>query len=95
MQPSRYDVHDEDNVPIFKVDDHIGVTIAGLTADGRVFSRYMRSESVNHSFTYEPPLPVGRLVVKSGKGEDHPTLPHLLFTRLAHVSLVKVLHVPS
>ncbi|KAG2250267.1 hypothetical protein Bca4012_097660 [Brassica carinata] len=24
----------------------------------------MRSESVNHSFTYEPPLPVGRLVVK-------------------------------
>ncbi|CAN6927256.1 unnamed protein product, partial [Brassica oleracea var. botrytis] len=54
----------EDNVPIFKVDDHIGVTIAGLTADGRVFSRYMRSESVNHSFTYEPPLPVGRLVVK-------------------------------
>ncbi|KAL8171979.1 hypothetical protein V2J09_023783 [Rumex salicifolius] len=49
---------------IFKVDDHIGVAIAGLTADGRVLSRYMRSESINYSFTYEAPLPVGRLVVQ-------------------------------
>ncbi|KAJ4901843.1 Proteasome subunit alpha type-1-B [Raphanus sativus] len=48
---------------IFKVDDHIGVAIAGLTADGRVLSRYMRWEAINHSFTYESPLPVGRLVV--------------------------------
>lgn len=49
---------------IFKVDDHIGVAIAGLTADGRVLSRYMRSECINYSFTYESALPVGRLVVQ-------------------------------
>ncbi|CAL0323818.1 unnamed protein product [Lupinus luteus] len=49
---------------IFKVDDHIGVAIAGLTADGRVLSRYMRSECINYSYTYESPLPVGRLVVQ-------------------------------
>ncbi|KAF8405252.1 hypothetical protein HHK36_010153 [Tetracentron sinense] len=49
---------------IFKVDDHIGVAISGLTADGRVISRYLRSECINHSFTYESPLPVGRLVVQ-------------------------------
>ncbi|KAJ4965811.1 hypothetical protein NE237_017660 [Protea cynaroides] len=49
---------------IFKVDDHIGVAIAGLTADGRVLSRYLRSECINYSFTYESPLPVGRLVVQ-------------------------------
>uniref|UniRef100_A0A7N0TXR4 Proteasome subunit alpha type n=1 Tax=Kalanchoe fedtschenkoi TaxID=63787 RepID=A0A7N0TXR4_KALFE len=49
---------------IFKVDDHIGVAIAGLTADGRVLSRYMRSECTNYKFTYESPLPVGRLVVQ-------------------------------
>ncbi|XP_057837596.2 proteasome subunit alpha type-1-B [Cryptomeria japonica] len=49
---------------IFKVDDHIGVAIAGLTADGRVLSRYMRSECINYSFLYESPLPVGRLVVQ-------------------------------
>ncbi|XP_057468859.1 proteasome subunit alpha type-1-A-like [Actinidia eriantha] len=49
---------------IFKVDHHIGVAIAGLTADGRVLSRYMRSECINYSYTYESPLPVGRLVVQ-------------------------------
>uniref|UniRef100_A0A0D6R9A0 Proteasome subunit alpha type n=1 Tax=Araucaria cunninghamii TaxID=56994 RepID=A0A0D6R9A0_ARACU len=49
---------------LFKVDDHIGVAIAGLTADGRVLSRYMRSECINYSFLYESPLPVGRLVVQ-------------------------------
>ncbi|KAL8098500.1 proteasome subunit alpha type-1-B-like [Apium graveolens] len=49
---------------IFKADDHIGVAIAGLTADGRVLSRYMRSECINFSYSYESPLPVGRLVVQ-------------------------------
>jgi len=47
---------------IFKIDDHLGIAIAGLTADGRVLSRYMRSECLNHSYVYEQPLPVGRLV---------------------------------
>lgn len=49
---------------LFKVDDHIGIAMAGLTADGRVLSRYMRSECINHNFIYESPLPVGRLVVQ-------------------------------
>ncbi|KAJ6849533.1 proteasome subunit alpha type-1-A-like [Iris pallida] len=49
---------------IFKVDDHIGVAIAGLTADGRVLSRYLRSECINHRFIYEIDLLVGRLVVQ-------------------------------
>eukprot|EP00245_Coleochaete_scutata_P001381 TRINITY_DN1168_c0_g1_i1.p1 TRINITY_DN1168_c0_g1~~TRINITY_DN1168_c0_g1_i1.p1 ORF type:complete len:285 (-),score=63.94 TRINITY_DN1168_c0_g1_i1:393-1247(-) len=47
---------------VFKVDDHMGIAIAGLTADGRMLSRYMRSECINHRFTFEAPLPVGRLV---------------------------------
>ncbi|KAL9274013.1 Proteasome subunit alpha type-1-A-like protein [Drosera capensis] len=49
---------------IFKVDDHIGVAIAGLTADGRVLSKYMRNECINYGFGYEGKLPVGRLVVQ-------------------------------
>ncbi|XP_073052908.1 proteasome subunit alpha type-1-B-like [Primulina eburnea] len=49
---------------IFKADDHIGVAIAGLTADGRVLCRYMRNECINYSYTYESQLPVGRLVVQ-------------------------------
>jgi Proteasome subunit/Proteasome subunit A N-terminal signature len=86
---------------VFRADDHVGVAIAGLTADGRVLSRYLlsllssfyiqshpsirldyiilyyilflpfifvfrrflRNECINHSFVYESPLPVGRLVV--------------------------------
>ncbi|KAG1366283.1 proteasome subunit alpha type-1 [Cocos nucifera] len=48
---------------VFKMDDHIGVAIAGLTADGRVLSRFLRSECINHAFVYESPLPVSRLVV--------------------------------
>lgn len=49
---------------IFKVDGHIGVAIVGLTVDGGVLSRYMLMECINHSYTYESPLPVGRLVVQ-------------------------------
>jgi len=48
---------------IFKIDDHCGVAIAGLTADGRVLSRYMRNECLNHRFVFERALPINRLVV--------------------------------
>lgn len=40
----------------------MGVAIAGLTADGRILSRYMRNECINHRFVYESALPVSRLV---------------------------------
>jgi len=49
---------------VFKIDEHVGIAIAGLTADGRVLSRYMRQECMNHSFVYEDAHPVGRLVEK-------------------------------
>jgi len=47
---------------IFKIDDHVGIAIAGLTADARVLSKYMRSECLNHKFVFEAPLPTQRLV---------------------------------
>lgn len=47
---------------LFKIDDHIGIAISGLTADGRILCRYMRNECINHRFVYESPLPAGRLV---------------------------------
>ncbi|KAL5185716.1 Proteasome subunit alpha type-1-A [Glycine soja] len=64
---------------IFKVDNHIGVAIAGLTADGRVLSRYMRSECINYNYTYESPLPVGRLVVQLADKAQVTALPSLLY----------------
>ena len=33
---------------IFKIDDHLGIAISGLTADGRILCRYMRGECLNH-----------------------------------------------
>ena len=47
---------------IFKIDGHMGIAIAGLTADARVLCKYMRTECLNHTFVYDSPLPVGRLV---------------------------------
>lgn len=35
---------------MFKVDDHMGIAIAGLTADGRVLCKYMRNECINHRY---------------------------------------------
>mmetsp|Transcript_43736 Transcript_43736/g.52901 ORF Transcript_43736/g.52901 Transcript_43736/m.52901 type:complete len:269 (+) Transcript_43736:234-1040(+) len=49
---------------LFKIDDHMGIAIAGLTADGRQLSRYMRSECINHRFTFDSPMSVGRLVTQ-------------------------------
>lgn len=49
---------------VFKVDDHIGVAVAGLTADGRVLLKYMRNEAMNHSYVYDTPMQVGRLATK-------------------------------
>ena len=46
---------------IFPIDDHIGISIAGLTADARILSRFMRNECANNKYMYESPLPVNRL----------------------------------
>eukprot|EP01105_Mastigella_eilhardi_P007045 TRINITY_DN18513_c0_g1_i1.p1 TRINITY_DN18513_c0_g1~~TRINITY_DN18513_c0_g1_i1.p1 ORF type:complete len:255 (-),score=77.72 TRINITY_DN18513_c0_g1_i1:57-722(-) len=47
---------------IFKIDNHVGVAISGLCADARVISKFMRQECLNHTFVYDSPLPVERLV---------------------------------
>merc|ERR1712217_461638 len=47
---------------IFKIDDHMCIGIAGLTADARVLAEYMRNECLNHRYIYDAPMNVGRLV---------------------------------
>lgn len=47
---------------MFKVDDNIGMGIAGLTADARVLCKYMRNECLNHRYVYESEHPLNRLV---------------------------------
>ncbi|KAK7311970.1 hypothetical protein RJT34_10478 [Clitoria ternatea] len=69
---------------VFKVDDL--VAIAGLTADGRVLSRYCRVHiGINYSYTYESPLLVGRLVVQLVDKAQVEFIICLLLTLLGHI----------
>jgi 20S proteasome subunit alpha 6 len=48
---------------IIKIDDHMGIGMAGLTADGRSLVKYMRDEALNHKYVYGTPIQGNRLVV--------------------------------
>lgn len=59
---------------LFKVDHHCGIGIAGLTADARVLSEYMRSECLHHKYVFDEPMPIGRLVAQIGDKAQQKTL---------------------
>lgn len=42
---------------VFKVDDHLGIAMSGVTADGRILVRYMRTECINHRYESLRTLP--------------------------------------
>lgn len=46
----------------FVIDDHIGISISGLTSDARYLCKYMRTEAINHRFVYDTPLQTSHLV---------------------------------
>jgi len=49
---------------LLEIDDHIGVGIAGLTADARSIAKWMRNECLNHKYVYGAPISGGRLVTE-------------------------------
>jgi len=49
---------------ILEIDDHIGIGIAGLTADARSIAKWMRNECLNHKYVYGTPISSGRLVAE-------------------------------
>jgi len=51
---------------VMPIDTHVGVSIAGLTADARILSRWMRSECLNARYSTDRPLPVSRLISELG-----------------------------
>ncbi|XP_060519583.1 proteasome subunit alpha type-1 [Cylas formicarius] len=51
---------------IINIDDHIGITISGLTADARILSRYMRTECLNYKYSHDTYLPLNRLISMLG-----------------------------
>jgi len=48
---------------IQKIDNHMGVAMSGLTADGRSLVKYMRTEALNHKYVYGTPMQANRIVV--------------------------------
>merc|ERR1719312_1610030 len=51
---------------ILPIDDHVGISIAGLTADARSISRWMRAECLNSRYSHDTPLPVSRIIADFG-----------------------------
>lgn len=47
---------------IINIDDHIGITISGLTADARILSRFMRNECLNYKYSLDTYIPLNRLI---------------------------------
>ncbi|KIK99693.1 hypothetical protein PAXRUDRAFT_822463 [Paxillus rubicundulus Ve08.2h10] len=47
---------------MFRIDDHVGIAIAGLTSDARVLSNFMRQQALSDRMVFNRPTPVNRLV---------------------------------
>jgi len=62
--------HQKKMIPI---DKHIVISIAGLTADARSLSKFMRIECGNNQITKNAPMEVGRLMTLMGNKMQVPT----------------------
>ena len=49
---------------LFKVSNHIGIGIAGLTPDGRLIYQYMKNQCLNYNYTFNADYPIEKLVNK-------------------------------
>lgn len=58
---------------LIRIDDHIGIAIAGLTSDARVLSNFMRQQAMTERMLHARPIPVNRVV--GSIADRRPTLP--------------------
>ncbi|CAD7683187.1 unnamed protein product [Nyctereutes procyonoides] len=58
---------------ILHVDNHIGISIAGLNADARLLCNFMHQECLDSRFVFDRPLAVSRLVSLIGNKTQIPT----------------------
>lgn len=66
MKKSPHDLasHQE---KVFDIDHHMGIAIAGLTADARYLCKFMRTECLNYWYTHGSHHPTERLINKIAK----------------------------
>ena len=63
---------------LFKVSNHIGIGICGLTPDGRLLYQYMKNQCLNYNYTFNSDFPIEKLVnqiaeksqLKTQRGEN-------------------------
>lgn len=58
---------------IHPIDDHVGIAIAGLASDGRLLSKFMRTECLHHKYSYSEQLLVSKLVDSVGNKMQYQT----------------------
>eukprot|EP00696_Hemimastix_kukwesjijk_P007182 gnl/Hemi2/19113_TR6339_c0_g3_i1.p1 gnl/Hemi2/19113_TR6339_c0_g3~~gnl/Hemi2/19113_TR6339_c0_g3_i1.p1 ORF type:complete len:255 (-),score=48.02 gnl/Hemi2/19113_TR6339_c0_g3_i1:72-836(-) len=46
---------------LFPIDHHMGIAISGLIADARHLAKYMRTECLNHRFTFDSSMQINRM----------------------------------
>lgn len=51
---------------IVSIDTHCGIAIAGLTADARLLTKYMRTECLTNRYVRDSCLPISRLISRLG-----------------------------
>jgi 20S proteasome subunit alpha 6 len=51
---------------IFKLDEHVGMSVSGLISDARFLARFVRTECMNHEYMQGTPLPISRLAESVG-----------------------------
>ncbi|MCC6054486.1 MAG: archaeal proteasome endopeptidase complex subunit alpha [Thermosphaera sp.] len=52
-------LHDERSIQkIFKIDDHVGASYAGMAGDGRILIDYAIQKALIHRFYYDEPIPI-------------------------------------
>ncbi|KAK9465186.1 nucleophile aminohydrolase [Lipomyces arxii] len=51
---------------IIKIDDHLGIALAGLSPDARVLSNFMRQQAMSSKMIYDRPIPISRIASAIG-----------------------------
>ncbi|VWU48418.1 proteasome subunit alpha type-1, putative [Hepatocystis sp. ex Piliocolobus tephrosceles] len=52
---------------LFKIDEHIGVTMSGITSDAKILTNFMRKQCLKYKFLYDENIGIEKLVKKVAK----------------------------
>lgn len=55
---------------LFSVSNHMGIGITGLTADGKLLHKFMKSECLNYNYMHHNSYPVEKLVTKISESKS-------------------------